>query len=158
MFPRVRTAGWDLSRNLVKIQFQDLPSFLYASKRCSSIGSHRTCVRVPEQPSSFSPEHLSRSTRHFRKSTDTGSSSKGQPIFSTAVVILSSPVAAIPAVRIELRSYWTVISWKWRDVLGTASESKGISPTLAAFWSRFWARTSRFSERVIARGLRDWLG
>ena len=47
MFQRVRTAGRVLPGNLRKIQLQDLPSFLYASKRCSSMGSHGIFILVP---------------------------------------------------------------------------------------------------------------
>jgi hypothetical protein len=46
MFQRVRTAGWVLPGNLPKIHTQDLSSFLYASKRCSSRFNHRLCLLV----------------------------------------------------------------------------------------------------------------
>jgi hypothetical protein len=40
MFQRVHTAGGVLFENCWKTQLQGLSSFLYASKRCSSMGSH----------------------------------------------------------------------------------------------------------------------
>jgi hypothetical protein len=43
MFQRVRIAGRVLPGSLLKIQHQDLPSFLYASKRCSTRSDHRLC-------------------------------------------------------------------------------------------------------------------
>ena len=61
MFQCVRTAGRVLPGNLPKIQSQDLPSFLYASKRCSSKPDHRLCLLVLERPWSASLEHPSSS-------------------------------------------------------------------------------------------------
>jgi hypothetical protein len=61
MFQRVRTAGRVLPGNLRKIHSQDLPSFLYASKRCSSRYGHRLCLLVLERPCSPSLEHPSSS-------------------------------------------------------------------------------------------------
>ena len=46
MFQCVRIAGRVLPGNLLKIHSQDLPSFLYASKRCSSSPDHRLCLLV----------------------------------------------------------------------------------------------------------------
>jgi len=48
MFQRVRIAGRVLLGNLPKIHSQDLPSFLYTSKRCSSRSDHRLCLVVLE--------------------------------------------------------------------------------------------------------------
>jgi len=50
-----------LPGNLPKIHSQDLPSFLYASKRYSSRPNHRPCLLVLERPCSASLEHLSSS-------------------------------------------------------------------------------------------------
>jgi hypothetical protein len=61
MFQRVRIAGRVLPGNLRKIHPQDLSSFLYASKRCSSRFDHRLCLLVLEQPCSPSLEHSSSS-------------------------------------------------------------------------------------------------
>lgn len=61
MFQRVRTAGRVLPGNLPKIHSQDLPSFLYASKRCSSRSDHRLCLLVVERPCSASLKHPSSS-------------------------------------------------------------------------------------------------
>jgi len=52
MFQRVHTAAEVLSENLRKIHVQDLSSFLYASKRCSSRSSHRLFFLVFERPCS----------------------------------------------------------------------------------------------------------
>ena len=60
MFHRVRTAAGVLVGNFWKIQLQDLSSFLYANKRCSSMAPHgvfflvleRFCSSSLEQPSS----------------------------------------------------------------------------------------------------------
>jgi hypothetical protein len=49
------------ARNLPKIHSQDLPSFLSASKRCSSRSDHRPCLLVPERSYSSSLEHPSSS-------------------------------------------------------------------------------------------------
>jgi hypothetical protein len=49
MFQRVRIAGRVLPGNLPKIQSQDLPSFLYASKRCSSKSDHGIFILVLER-------------------------------------------------------------------------------------------------------------
>jgi hypothetical protein len=61
MFQRVRTAGRVLPGNLPKIHSQGLPSFLYASKRCSSRSDHRLCLLVLECPCSSSLGHPSSS-------------------------------------------------------------------------------------------------
>jgi hypothetical protein len=61
MFQRVRIAGPVLPENLPKIQSQDLPSFLYAIKRCSSRSDHRLCLLVLECPCSTSLKHPSSS-------------------------------------------------------------------------------------------------
>jgi hypothetical protein len=61
MFQRVRIAGRVLPGNLRKIQSQGLPSFLYASKRCSSRPDHRLCLLVLEWLWSSSLEHSSSS-------------------------------------------------------------------------------------------------
>jgi hypothetical protein len=61
MFQRVRIAGRVLPGNLPKIHSQDLPSFLYASKRCSSRSDHRLCLLVLERPFSSSLENPSSS-------------------------------------------------------------------------------------------------
>jgi hypothetical protein len=60
MFKRVRTAGWLLLGNCRKIHFHNLPSFLYASKRCSSTGSHGIFILMLE-PCFFLLEHTSSS-------------------------------------------------------------------------------------------------
>ena len=52
----MRTAGQVLPGSLPKIHSQDLPSFLYASKRCSSKSDHRLCLLVLERPCSASLE------------------------------------------------------------------------------------------------------
>jgi hypothetical protein len=57
MFQRVRIAGRVLPGNLRNIHSQDLSSFLYASKRCSSRSDHRLCLLVLERPCSPSLEH-----------------------------------------------------------------------------------------------------
>jgi hypothetical protein len=59
MVQRVRTAAGVLPGNFLKIQSQDLSSFLYTSKRCSSMSSHRLCLLVLERPCSSSLEHSS---------------------------------------------------------------------------------------------------
>jgi hypothetical protein len=56
---RVRTVGGVRPGNFLKIHSHDLPSFLYASKRCSSRGSHGTFILVPDRPSLSSLEHPS---------------------------------------------------------------------------------------------------
>jgi len=61
MFQRVRTAGGVLFENCWKIQLQRLSSFLYASKRCSSMGSHGIFFLVLERPCSSLLEHPSSS-------------------------------------------------------------------------------------------------
>src|ERR1700743_1739113 len=61
IFQRVRIAGRVLPGNLSKIHSQDLPSFLYASKRCSSRSDHRLCLLVLECPCSASLKHPSSS-------------------------------------------------------------------------------------------------
>jgi hypothetical protein len=48
MVQRVRTAAGVLPGNFLKVQSQDLSSFLYASKRCSSTGSHGIFILVLE--------------------------------------------------------------------------------------------------------------
>lgn len=60
MVQRVRTAAGVLPGNLPKIQSQDLSSFLYASKRCSSTGSHGIFILVLE------PCFFYSNTRHRR--------------------------------------------------------------------------------------------
>ena len=50
MFQRVQIVGRVLPGNLPKIQSQDLPSFLYASKCCSSRSDHQLCLLVLECP------------------------------------------------------------------------------------------------------------
>jgi hypothetical protein len=60
MVQRVRTAAAVLPGNFLKIQSQDLSSFLYASKRCSSTGSHGIFILVLE-PCFFLLEHASSS-------------------------------------------------------------------------------------------------
>jgi hypothetical protein len=60
IFQRVRIAGRVLPGNLPKIHSQGLPSFLYTSKRCSSMPSYGIfflvvksfCLSLLEQPSS----------------------------------------------------------------------------------------------------------
>jgi len=59
MFQRIRIAGRVLPGNLRKIHSQDLPSFLYATKRCSSRSDHRLCLHVLERLCSSSLEHPS---------------------------------------------------------------------------------------------------
>jgi hypothetical protein len=54
------TVAGVLPRNLLKIQSQDLPSVLYASKRCSSTASHGIFILVLK-PYLSSPEHRSSS-------------------------------------------------------------------------------------------------
>jgi hypothetical protein len=61
MFQRVRVRTAVLPGNLPKIHTQDLPSFLDASKRCSSKSGHRLCLLVLEQFCSASLEHPSSS-------------------------------------------------------------------------------------------------
>jgi hypothetical protein len=61
MFQRVRMAGRVLPGNFLKIHSQDLFSFLYASKRCSSRSDHRLCLLVLEWLCSSSLEQLSSS-------------------------------------------------------------------------------------------------
>jgi hypothetical protein len=61
IFQRVRIIGRVLPGNLRKIHSQDLSSFLYASKRCSSRSNHRLCLLVLERPCSPSLEHSSSS-------------------------------------------------------------------------------------------------
>jgi len=56
MFQRVRIAALVLPGNLPKIHSQDLPSFLYASKRCSSRSDRRLRLFVLERPCSASLE------------------------------------------------------------------------------------------------------
>jgi len=58
MIQRVRIGGRVLLRNFPKIHSQDSPSFLYASKRCSSRADHRFCLFVLERPCSASQESL----------------------------------------------------------------------------------------------------
>jgi hypothetical protein len=57
MFQRIRIAGRVLPGNLWKIHSQDLPSFLYTSKRCSSRSNYRLCLLVLERPYSPLLEH-----------------------------------------------------------------------------------------------------
>jgi hypothetical protein len=61
MFQRVRIAGQVLPGYLPKIPSQDLPSFLYANKCCSSRSNHRLCLLVRERPCSSSLKPLSSS-------------------------------------------------------------------------------------------------
>jgi hypothetical protein len=61
MLHRVHTAGRVLPGNLPKIHSQDLSSFLYANKRCSSNFDHRLCVLVLEHSCSSSLKHPSSS-------------------------------------------------------------------------------------------------
>lgn len=48
MFQRVRTAAEVLAENLSNIHFQDLSSFSYNNKRCSSNSDHGLCFLVLE--------------------------------------------------------------------------------------------------------------
>ena len=57
MVQRVRTAAGVLPGNFLKVQSQDLSSFLYASKRYSSRSDHRLYLLVLERPYSPSLEH-----------------------------------------------------------------------------------------------------
>jgi hypothetical protein len=59
IFQRIHIAGRVLPGNLRKIHSQDLSSFLYASKRCSSRSDHRLYLLVLERPCSPSLEHSS---------------------------------------------------------------------------------------------------
>lgn len=59
MFQCVCTAGRVLPGNLPKIHSQDLPSFLYASKHCSSRSDHRLCLLVVQRICSASLKHSS---------------------------------------------------------------------------------------------------
>jgi hypothetical protein len=61
MLHRVHTAGRVLPGNLPKFHSQDLSSFLYANKRCSSNFDHRLCVLVLERSCSSSLKHPSSS-------------------------------------------------------------------------------------------------
>jgi hypothetical protein len=61
MFHRVRTAAGVLVENFWKIHLQGLPSFLYASKRCSSMSSHGIFFLVLERFCSSLLEQLSSS-------------------------------------------------------------------------------------------------
>ncbi|KAL5347667.1 hypothetical protein ACLOAV_007076 [Pseudogymnoascus australis] len=56
---RVRTAPAVLPGNLLKIHSQDLPSFLYANKRCLSSGDHSLYFLLFERPTLSSLEYLS---------------------------------------------------------------------------------------------------
>jgi hypothetical protein len=87
MFQRVRIAGRVLPGNLPKIHSQDLPSFLYASKRCSSRSDHRLCLLVLERPCSV--KHPSSSLR------DSGSLSLNPPSSS----LLDAPSFAMQEPR-----------------------------------------------------------
>jgi hypothetical protein len=56
--PAHASCGRVLPRNLPKIHSQNLPSFLYASKRCSSRSDHRLCLLVLECSCLSLLEHL----------------------------------------------------------------------------------------------------
>ena len=69
----------------------------------------------------------------------------------------SSPGAVFPACNRACETVVKVISGSGRLALGTAGESRGISPTSAWFWSRVLTRIALFSGNVVARAWPgDW--
>ena len=113
MFQRVRTAGRVLPGNLRKIQLQGLSSFLYASKRCSSMGSHGIFFLMLERPCSSSLEHPS-------------SSPLGTWLLSLKPLSSSLLASSLPRHATVLVS--TALSY-WSQVGGTSS---WIGPAFAA--------------------------
>jgi hypothetical protein len=129
IFQRVRIAGRVLPGNLPKIHSQDLSSFLYASKRCSSRSDHRLCLLMRERPGSSSLEYPSSSLLRSRSlSLNPPSSSRLDSLLLCEITALAS--TALPGWgRIRVASLWVGLASAAADAVIPLDGSRdGVCP------------------------------